>query len=75
MHLIHFIHLFILSCIVSKAASIIAQHNKSEPMFLYLAFQSPHMKVEKPPEKYLVIPYSFNICPLQLIADTLILNG
>ena len=42
----------------SKASSIISRHNKSEPLFLYLAFQSPHMNLEQPPDQYHVGPPS-----------------
>ena len=38
-----------------KAVEIILKHNKSLPLFLYLAFQAPSMNLQKPPEKYLKI--------------------
>ena len=36
----------------SKAASLIRKHDKSQPLFLYLAFQTPHMDLMQPPKKY-----------------------
>ena len=50
--------LFLLRNTPSKASSIISRHNKSEPLFLYLAFQSPHMNLEQPPDQYHVGPPS-----------------
>ena len=32
---------------------IIENHNVTEPLFLYLAYQAPHMNIQKPPQKYL----------------------
>ena len=31
---------------------IIKNHNAKKPMFLYLAYQTPHMNLQPPPEKY-----------------------
>jgi len=36
-----------------KAVNVIKDHNKSEPLFLYLAFQAPHMDIQEPPQQYL----------------------
>jgi len=35
-----------------KAVDIIKNHNAKKPMFLYLAYQTPHMNLQPPPEKY-----------------------
>ena len=32
---------------------MIEDHDKSKPLFLYLAYQAPHGPITKPPEKYL----------------------
>ena len=37
-----------------KAVSLIDSHNTSEPFFLYLAYQSPHMDLELAPARYQV---------------------
>ena len=36
-----------------KAVEVIENHNVTEPLFLYLAYQAPHMDLQKPPQKYL----------------------
>ena len=36
-----------------KAVERIQNHNSSVPLFLYLAFQAPHEKIQRPPDKYL----------------------
>lgn len=36
-----------------KAVEVIENHNNSEPLFMYLAYQAPHMNIQKPPQKYL----------------------
>ena len=36
-----------------KAVEVIENHDKSEPLFLYVAYQAPHGPIMKPPEKYL----------------------
>ena len=37
-----------------KAARLIMNHNKSVPLFLYLAYQSTHYPIPTPPRQYLV---------------------
>ena len=32
---------------------VIENHNDEDPLFLYLAYQAPHMNIQKPPQKYL----------------------
>ena len=32
---------------------MIEDHDKSKPLFLYMAYQAPHGPIMKPPEKYL----------------------
>ena len=36
-----------------KAKVLIENHNKSQPLFLYVAFQAPHGPINEPPAKYL----------------------
>ena len=36
-----------------KAVQVIHQHNTSAPLFLYLAFQAPHMNIQRPPDHHL----------------------
>ena len=36
-----------------KAVERIRNHNKSSPLFLFLSFQAPHMKIQTPPAKYM----------------------
>ena len=36
-----------------KATAVIEQHDKSQPLFLYLAYQAPHGPINKPPQQYL----------------------
>ena len=36
-----------------KAVELIDNHNKSSPMFLYVAFQAAHGPITEPPKKYL----------------------
>ena len=36
-----------------KAVERIQNHNSSTPLFLYLAFQAPHNKIQRPPDKYM----------------------
>ena len=36
-----------------KAVERIQNHNSSVPLFLYLAFQAPHEKIQRPPDKYM----------------------
>ena len=41
--------------IVRKAKVLIDNHKKTQPLFLYVAFQAPHGPINKPPAKYLEI--------------------
>ena len=36
-----------------KAVEKIQNHNSSTPLFLYLAFQAPHLQIQRPPDKYM----------------------
>ena len=36
-----------------KAVERIRNHNASSPLFLFLSFQAPHMKIQTPPAKYM----------------------
>jgi len=36
-----------------KAVEVIENHDDEKPLFLYLAYQAPHMNIQKPPQKYL----------------------
>jgi len=36
-----------------KATEVIENHNQSNPLFLYLAYQAPHAPIMRPPEWYL----------------------
>jgi len=44
-----------------KAVDIIKNHDKSEPLFLYLAYQAPHGPVQMPPNEYRKYPKNSNI--------------
>ena len=35
-----------------KAVQVIDSHDKTKPLFLYLAYQAPHGPINRPPEKY-----------------------
>ena len=37
----------------SKAEQVIGTHNASTPLFLYVAFQAPHMDLQEPPAAYM----------------------
>ena len=45
--------LFVIINIFRKAKMLIQNHNKSQPLFLYVAFQAPHGPINEPPAKYL----------------------
>ena len=36
-----------------KAVEVIEKHDTKEPLFLYLAYQAPHMMIQRPPAVYL----------------------
>ena len=36
-----------------KAVERIQNHNSSTPLFLYLAFQAPHLMIQRPPDRYM----------------------
>ena len=36
-----------------KAVERIQNHNSSTPLFLYLAFQAPHLMIQRPPDQYM----------------------
>eukprot|EP00090_Calanus_glacialis_P005252 TRINITY_DN14070_c0_g1_i1.p1 TRINITY_DN14070_c0_g1~~TRINITY_DN14070_c0_g1_i1.p1 ORF type:complete len:497 (-),score=119.32 TRINITY_DN14070_c0_g1_i1:104-1594(-) len=44
---------FMTDLLTRKARDVIEDHDKSKPLFLYLAYQAPHSPIMKPPEKYL----------------------
>jgi len=56
-----------------KAIEVIEAHKHSKPLFLYLAFQAAHMKVQKPPKKYLNL-YRKNGKIQQIYQDELIIE-
>ena len=56
-----------------KAIEVIEAHKPSKPLFLYLAFQAAHMKVQKPPKKYLNL-YRKNGKIQQIYQDELIIE-
>ena len=36
-----------------KAVQVINKHNTSDPLFIYLAFQAPHMNIQQPSDHHL----------------------